>query len=290
MTTGTIIGAENEEVVETPATETPANDGNRNAEVTDWRAGLDESLRGEKVFETIKGKDWNEAGPLLAKGYLEGQRYAGQSIKLPGKDAKPEEIAAVRDKLVKHGLIEGPPESPDKYEITGDDVVPAEAAKGFALEAHKLGLTQKQMAGVLDYYKRTLGEGQAELAQSRKQVEDELQKEWGPAGFKKNVTLARRAVLEVGGKELLEKLETTGLGNDPVLVKMFARVGALLAEEGSIAGDVPGVPGAEDAKAEIARIQNDPNDLYHGRHAGKPGHDERVKYVRNLYKIAYPEK
>jgi hypothetical protein len=43
----------------------------------------------------------------------------------------------------------------------------------------------------------------------------------------------------------------------------------------------------DEAKTQIAEINRNPEDLYHAKFAGKPGHAERVIEVEGLYQIAY---
>src|SRR5262247_2235515 len=66
---------------------------------TDWRRFAPEELRNDPTLAQIKGNTWEEAGPNLVKGYVNAQKLVGGSAKLPGPDAKPDEIRAFQDKL-----------------------------------------------------------------------------------------------------------------------------------------------------------------------------------------------
>lgn len=57
-----------------------------------------------------------------------------------------------------------------------------------------------------------------------------LKTEWGGA-YDQKVTFASRAVLHIGGQELVDYMNTTGRGNDPMIVKAFAKVGEMLGED-----------------------------------------------------------
>lgn len=250
---------------------------------TDWRSSLPEDVRGDKSLESIKGKDWTEAGPTLVKNYINGQKMIGGSIRIPGKDAKPEEIAAYREKL-------GVPATADKYDLkppaTLEKFFTGDLATSFRGMAHKAGYTSEQANALLEWYGSTVGVAQNTLAMSGKDAAAVLKTEWGGA-YEKNLTLAQRAVREAGGTELLKYLDDTGLGNHPALVRAFARMGLLMAEDGSIPGDIVGVPGPAEAQAKINAIMADPKDLYHGKFAGTPGHTERVAEVSRLYQLLY---
>ncbi|MGH9390125.1 MAG: hypothetical protein ACRD1Z_10950, partial [Vicinamibacteria bacterium] len=129
--------------------------GNQEPVVVDWAAHIPKEYSAEKLWEPLKGK---ALGDVL-KGYAEGQKYIGGAIRLPGKDAKPEDVEKFRTtelpKLYASGLIESAPESADKYEVTPATVPGGwdeTAMKNVRTEAHKLGLTGKQLSGVLNFY------------------------------------------------------------------------------------------------------------------------------------------
>jgi hypothetical protein len=79
-------------------------------------------------------------------------------------------------------------------------------------------------------------------------------------------------------------LEKSGLGNNPVLVKFFARVGHELLED-QLVGEGGDVIGGEGAKAEIAKIMGDPKHPYFNR--SHPEHEAALKKMTGLYQIAY---
>lgn len=271
--------------VEPGAAPTPDGSGN----LQDWRSALPEELRGEKSLESFK-----DIGGL-AKSFVESQRLIGGSItRLPGKDAKPEEVAAWKQsnlgKLAEAGLIDAPPASPDKYEFKPpaslgtmfDDTTRA----GFAKVLHENGVSAKAAQAILDWYGNGYAQSRETLRATAKDTEALLRKEWG-AAYDRNLGLAHRTVVELGGQDALNVIDTTGAGNHPAILKLFAKVGALLAEDGAITTDVDGdVPSESDAKAKIAAIKNDPKHPYHVREAA--GHKEAVEEMRRLHELAYP--
>src|SRR5438093_625268 len=89
---------------------TPAPTAPPAAPVTDWRSALTGEfapLATDKSLEVIKGKDWSEAGPLLAKGYVSAQKMIGGSVQIPGPQATPEQIKAFRAKIGVPGDVAG---------------------------------------------------------------------------------------------------------------------------------------------------------------------------------------
>lgn len=241
-------------------------------------ASIPEDLRNDKSLEPIKDLTG------LMTSYRDGQKMIGGSVRIPREDSKPEEVEAFYNKL-------GRPESPDKYDlklpypeyVNWDE----NGIKEFRTMAHKAGYTPKQIQAAVDFE----GERVAKAFQAQEAIFEgaltELKKEWG-GGFDKNLALIRRARDLYGGDGAKEYFKDDPSGNDVVLLKMIARMAADL-EEGDFLGG-PGESGglnAEEAKAKIAEIMKDPNDLYHAKFANKAGHIERIQEVQALYDIAY---
>jgi hypothetical protein len=260
----------------------PANPPNPEGSV--WRESLPAELKVEKSLDVFKGKDWNEVGPLMAKSYVEGQKMIGGSIRVPKEDAKPEDWDPIYNKL-------GRPETPDKYVVklpneefiqyNGDGIARVRA------RAHKDGLSNKQLQGILDVY----GELATEEIQARKKSFDDgqaaLRAEWpNPVVFDRNIALAKRVRDQFGGEDLKDFFKDDPSGNDPRVIRFMAKLGELL-EEGDYfggAGETGGLTPAE-AQAKIAEIKADKKDAYWL--TDDPRHNERVKEVEALYVIAY---
>lgn len=250
-----------------------AGDGN-----LDWSKFIPQEYASEKLWEPLKGKGL----PEVLKGYAESQKYIGGAIRLPGPDAKPEEWDKFYAKL-------GRPEAPDKYEAKLPEVhglgVDEEQLKTSLARLHKAGLTNAQVQAVFDIYGETVGKAQEILAKSAKEAEAELREVWGGA-FDKNLALAKRTVREMGGESLLGFLESSGLANAPVFLRFLAKVGATLAEDGSISDEIEGVDSSEDAMAKINAIRGDKNHPYWNRQ--HPGHEDAVREMERLHQIAFP--
>ena len=72
----------------------------------------------------------------------------------------------------------------------------------------------------------------------KKQIAED--KELGGADLKKNVEMAHRVLEKFGSKELMEKLDATGLGTYPELIRMMKKIGDNMTEDGFIKGSPPG--------------------------------------------------
>jgi len=262
----------------------PADDGSAKPEgnqVADWRAGLDPVLAKDPSLAAIKDI------PSLAKGYVEGQKFVGGSIRLPNDKMKPEEQEKAWGDIF--GKL-GRPADADKYEIKVakevERFLPESDVKAFKAAAYKAGLSGKQAQAMIDHYQGVVGANSAQLVEMRKSTEASLREEWGPA-FDRNVGLAARAVIESGGKDLLKFLDDTGLGNHPALIKAFAKVGNILSSEGYMEGDIEGSSGPSEAKDRIESILGDKSHPYWD--AQNPGHKNALAEMSGLYKVAYPE-
>ncbi|KKN00113.1 hypothetical protein LCGC14_1141110 [marine sediment metagenome] len=245
----------------------------------DWRELLPEELRKEKSLESFK----DVAG--LGKSFVETKKMVGNAIQLPeeGKEPGEGQLDGIYDKL-------GRPKTAEEYKFTKPDIpdgIPWDETmeKSFLARAHKAGLSNGQVETLMQWHgeeiRRQWGVGQEHLAESV----DELKGEWG-ANFDRNIALAQRAVVWVGGEELKGLLESTGLANNPIFVRAYAKQGKALAEDGLIESEVSGVPGLEDAKTKITEYLADRKGPYWNKQ--NPAHVQVSEEVRKLYKVAYP--
>lgn len=265
-----------------PADGSAATTGNPPADSTtvttsgDWRDALDPALKGEKSLSAIKDI------PSLAKGYVEAQKLVGGSIRLPNDKMKPEEAAKVMDDIY---TKLGRPESAEKYGLNPEPIAPflrEGEMDSFKKTAFELGLNGKQAQALIDWQAKNISTAMAAMKEAAVKTEADLRGEWG-AAFDRNVGLAARAITEVGGKDVLEYLDKTGLGNHPGLLKMFVKIGGILADEGYIDGDIDGATGPSEAREEIASILRDKSHPYW------KGDKEAVEHMANLHQLAYPE-
>ena len=219
------------------ATETGTPPHAAPSQPADWRAGLPDELK-------PTAERFNSPADAV-KAVADLRRRESTAIRIPGKDARPEEIAAYRKAMAV-------PETADAYlklfpaptpgEPPSEAVVARRAA--WAKRFHDANVP----APVADALIRALGEDIAQDMQAiaeadRKYVADAtaaLEKKWGPA-FPVNKTFADRgfaALAEKAGVDMdaLLKLETKGgayLMDHPDIVQIFAAVGREM-DEGSL--------------------------------------------------------
>lgn len=263
-----------------------SGDGGQPATI-DW-GGFRESLGDlgkEKSLDGIFGAE--DPGTALTKSYIESQKMIGNSIRLPGKDIKPEDRQkAVNDilgKLREGGIIENVPESPDKYEIKFPEIEGFEVNEplvtGFKEVAHKLGIPPSQVQGMFDWYLNFQEQqdraGQVEF----EEMKEGLRKELGGL-YPRRMEAARRAAAKYIGLDGDEVISQLPPAVGKRLVMAFAEIGDPLLEEALATGNISGIVTAEQVKSKINAMMNDPksplNDLSHRQH------NEAVNEYTNL--------
>jgi hypothetical protein len=237
-------------------TTAPPSEG-KPAAPASWRDGLPPDLKDDKSLTRYTDV------AALARGHVELQKYQGRSVAFPGENATPQEKAAFEQKV---NTWRGVPESPEKYTLSmPEGLTPDEKGLGeWKSTFHRLGLTQDQVAGLADMYFGS-PTGNPALAHDALRTfgETELKKEWGGA-FGHNLAIAGRAIKRVGGPEVFQLLEQTGLNNHPAMVKFWHRLGKDYQEDGAIPTAQHGGPmGPDDARRKIAEIRADRTHPYH---------------------------
>lgn len=250
MTTDANGAPQGESQEQTPKQETVA-EGSAPFNAAEAFAGLEEDNRAWLTKQGFIGDNGNltaEGFAKLGKHVYHQEKLVGGSIRIPGKDATPEERNAFLDKLGRR--------EPDKYELVVPKDLPeelpydGETAKAFRTKAHELGLTQEQAAGIHDWYagqtvetyKGIAAQTATQKAEKAKAAVTSLEKEWGPIDgetAKANLQFADK-VLEAGDPETITDLQAYGLigPNKEIfsapLAKLFAKVGSALFKEGEV--------------------------------------------------------
>lgn len=224
------------------------------APAADWRALLPEDLRADAALAQIKGKDWSEAGPMLAKGYVNAQKLVGQR--------KPEDAV---------------PESPDKYplklpEFGQESGVTWDQARmsKYIAKLHAAGYTPKQMQAAVDTYAALVLE-QRDLergALGKMEAEDiaagkaKLAQAWGPEGSpgwkarEARVHAVVRALEEDGATDDEIAAMQAMAVKYPVLLQGLARWGDQMLERGYLDGhDVPQGMTADEANTKADEVR-----------------------------------
>jgi hypothetical protein len=266
----------------------------------DWRASLGTDLAKEKFFDSIKAKDATEALPLIAKRAVDANKMIGNSIQLPAKDAKPEEIAKWREaqfpKLVAAGLVQAPPAAASEYTLTAPDLpnlppLSETRADFYKSGFHKLGISQAQAQGILELHAQEISQGLHLLDTANQKEIDGVAERWGEPLFNKRWAAANDVIptlaeaVGLDKAEVTKYLEATRKGNDPILFQLLAAVGEVVGEDVVFTGKGLGVSGVEEAKQRIAAIRENPAHAWHNEN--HPDHAKARTEMEGLYKMVY---
>jgi hypothetical protein len=259
----------------------------------------------EQPTEPVSGKTWKEAiseeyrsNPniekfteldALAKSYINAVSMIGtDKIPLPGKTATDEQWNEVYNKL-------GRPESADKYTLElKTDVAPVDenVIKGFAQNAHKLGLNNKQAQGILEFYKQTLEGSAKEMSVNMETAQAEatntLRSEWGKS-YDENLRKASSVAQTYLEPELLDTQLRDGsrLGDNPKIIKAFANIANLLSEDKIIGTEADNVLQGREIEKEIEELTSDKQGAYWNKM--HPNHTKVVNQVLALREILTQE-
>jgi len=264
----------------------PAESAAPTSDAVSWKDSLPEEIRSDPSLADIN--DVNS----MAKSYINGQKLIGKDkIALPGKEATEAEMNDFYNSL-------GRPADSKEYTfdkptlpegVTYDQGF-EDAYKGIA---HAAGLNPEQAKQIYDGYHEYLN-NQAATSSEGSQLQhaewvDSIKKDFGKA-YSEKIDLASRAVETYGGPELKDWLDSTGMGNNPMFVKLFAKVGEGLAEGKPDTGaDRSFIMTPDQARQEIARFNRDPEFMKAYQDSENQGHSEAVQKMNALFQLAYPD-
>ncbi len=248
-----------------------------------WKEAISQEYRSNPNIEKFTELD------ALAKSYINAVSMIGtDKIPLPGKSATDEQWNEVYNKL-------GRPESPDKYTLElKTDVAPVDEniIKGFAQNAHKLGLNNKQAQGILEFYKQTLEGSAKEMSVNMESAQAEatnmLRSEWGKT-YDENLRKASSVAQTYLEPELLDTQLRDGsrLGDNPKIIKAFANIANLLSEDKIIGTEADNVLQGREIEKEIEELTSDRQGAYWNKM--HPNHTKVVNQVLALREILSQE-
>ena len=266
------------QTVSTSPTETPV--ASAPAAASSWFDTLPDGLKANPTLQNFKSKDI----AAVAESLVEAQKLVGGSIRLPNDKDTPQERAAKLDKIYSQL---GRPEKAEGYAINkpSDDAgIPWDdkAVEQFRGVAHRLGLTQAQVEGLVQYDLQRSMTAQVDQAQAFQSCMDTLEKDWGAAS-KQLLGISRRTAHTYFDADTMQAIEATGLANNPAFVKALAKMGQALIEEGMVVGDREGMEmdgGTSSIQAELDRMMGDPNGAYWNQR--DPNHEAAVTRAESL--------
>ena len=261
---------------------------------SDWRTYLNDELKADPIVSSWAEKASEKDIPALIKSYANASKRMGSAINLPGKDAKPEDVQALRAKLYEAGVFQAPPADPKEYGL----VKPADLPEGlqwsdelsgkFATALHKHGVPKAALADLLPLYMEAIGGTTAALKVDRETALAALKSKYGEK-YDERVEMVKRMM---GGilqtPDELAFMEQTGLADHPKFLSVLLRLAPLAMQDSSFIDSLPrqgGEISGEKAKEEYAKIISDPT---HPMYEGYRRRDPKVEsYITELYRSAY---
>lgn len=165
------------------------------------------------------------------------------------------ETAPVENKQVEQQSAQAAPDTtpqapavPEKYDFKLDEgsLLDAAYVEQFSQFAKEKKLTQDQAQEFLQREAQALNS----FVQKQQQEFEKQQSQWveqiktdpeiGGDKFNQSIELAHRALKEFASDSFLKELETTGYGNHPELVRVFAKIGNLIKEDKMISPSAAG--------------------------------------------------
>lgn len=238
-----------------------------------------------------EAKDW----PTFAKTALDAHREVGARVRIPGKDAKPEDVTAFKTRLIESGILPAPLKSPDEYGLVKPDTLPdglewnEEGAKKLAAILHKHG-APKALAGEILALKQELELGRLQsLKVSREDGEKQLKAEHGTHYDERKEAAGRLASMIFKSEEELAFFEKLGLGNHPAFLSVMMRLAPLAQQDSTFLHDLNrgGGSSGADVKAKLQDIMTNPQNPDHKLYWQKD--KATLEKVEKMYKAAYGE-
>lgn len=234
----------------------------------DWHTEIDPSVKDDPVWKSTPDLK------TLTKAYVDGVHYNVGAIKMPGKDATPEDWQAFHTKI-------GRPSTPEDYPLS-EAIKDDPTATNMRNVAHSAGLRSEQWEKLMTGWARIKMDESKQQAAARDVTMGELQEQYG-AAYERKMALVQRLVKSHGGEETFTSLAASPLGNHKGLLTMLASIAEAMVEEDLLVGTSDGVFSKEDVTNELSTLTASP--AYLNPHS--PGHAVAVKRATQLFETLY---
>lgn len=239
-----------------------------------WKDALPEDLKSDPSLSSIMDIQ------SLAKSYVHGQKMIGKDkIIIPDKFATDEDWQKVYQKL-------GLPESPDKYEFKYNEGMDEEFVKGFKEIAVKNGILPRQADKLFEFYNahvdKVISTNEAESKRFYEESVNNLKKEWGQ-GYERKLQAASGLFNQIADEESKKIFNESGIGNNPVVIKMFAKLAEQMGEDKFVNANNLGSIGLtpSEAQQKINEIYGNKDHPYYNK--SHPSHKDALNEMTKLF-------
>lgn len=211
----------------------PAGGETPPVEAPEWAKGLsvDPEILSAPHFKNFKSMD------DVVKSYHHAQKMIGaDKVVVPNKNSSPEDWKNYYAKV-------GHPTSLEEFKAELPKSIDNEDfKKNLLTKALELNMRPDQLTSVVEMMEKYNDElvisYEAEQAEKVKADTEALLKEWGEAGFQKNIHGAQRVIKHFGGDETLKAVMESPLANDVQFIKLMAKISEKLVGEDTFTRDV----------------------------------------------------
>lgn len=191
----------------------------------DWRSSLPADIQSSPVIQNTK-----DIGSLASQLVAAQQMIGADKVALPAADAPQDQWDVFFEKLGRPGKADGYGLEVKSENFTGEQI----GLEAFGAAAHAAGLSKSQAQKMFDYYVTSTDTELVALdtagAEAQENAMNGLRTEFG-AALDGNLGVALKAVEAFGGPELKAILDSTGLGNDPAMIRAWIKVGQAMGED-----------------------------------------------------------
>lgn len=191
-----------------------------------WMSQLPDALKQNENLSQFK-----TLGDLGNK-FLEVTKSLEGTVRIPGENATPEEIATFHEKI-------GRPKTENDYDLQSPELpegmqMDTDLGVAFRQLAHKAGLSQKQAKQLFDFYNNQMVTRYSATIKAREKALDDaskaLKEEWGTQ-YDTNMEIVKRAYSKFGNENFTKFLDESGVGNNPVVIKTFLEIGKAVLDD-----------------------------------------------------------
>lgn len=239
-----------------------------------WKDSLPDDIKSDPSLTSIMDIQ------ALAKSYVHGQKLIGKDkIVVPDKFATEDDWQKIYQKL-------GVPESVDKYDLKVPETIDEDFVKGFKDLAVKTGIHPKQAEKLFDFYgKYVEGVIQNNESENKRAFEESLgnlKKEWGQ-GYDKKIQAASGLFKSLADEDTVKFFNESGVGNNPTVIKLFAKLAEQLGEDKFVNATNLGSMGLTPAEAQtkINQIYGNKDHPYFNK--SHPSHQDALKEMSKLF-------
>lgn len=250
-----------------------------------WYEGIDRNIYDDPSLMPLKGEDGGINAHNLLKSYVHAQKSIGRDkVIVPGPNDGPEAWNEVFQKL-------GLPQQKNDYlrEIPGLEVADQNLFNSFKEKAFELGILPKQAAEILKWNAQMQAQQQEEtqrtVQMTQSQTIETLKQEWGQT-FEPKLGQAKAALEAFGDPDIVNFLNETRLGDDPIIIKFFAKLGESMIDD-AIKGEPQDPYGGRLTPSQAQeRINDIMADMTHPYfHKDSPKHESSVAEMQKYFQM-----